>query len=59
MVSGTSTDGREGLETLLQRLPHGDTLVGTRIHRLARSICDPAEHRPRARKLFHRIPRKR
>jgi DNA invertase Pin-like site-specific DNA recombinase len=39
-VSGTSTDGRKELETLLQFLREGDTLVITRIDRLARSTRD-------------------
>ncbi len=39
-VSGTSTEGREELKTLLQFLREGDTLVITRIDRLARSMRD-------------------
>jgi DNA invertase Pin-like site-specific DNA recombinase len=39
-VSGTSTDGRQELATLLQFLRDGDTLVVTRIDRLARSLRD-------------------
>lgn len=39
-VSGTSTEGREELNTVLQFLRAGDTLVVTRIDRLARSIRD-------------------
>lgn len=39
-VSGTSTQGREELETVLQFLSAGDTLAVTRIDRLARSIGD-------------------
>jgi DNA invertase Pin-like site-specific DNA recombinase len=39
-VTGTSTDGREELATLLQFLREGDTLVVTRIVRLARSLRD-------------------
>ncbi|CCQ72762.1 recombinase family protein [Magnetospira sp. QH-2] len=39
-VSGTSRDGRKELETLLDFLRNGDTLVVTRIDRLARSIRD-------------------
>jgi DNA invertase Pin-like site-specific DNA recombinase len=39
-VSGTSTEGREELNTVLQFLRQGDTLVVTRIDRLARSIRD-------------------
>ena len=34
-VTGTSTDGREELATLLQFLREGDTLVVTRVDRLA------------------------
>jgi DNA invertase Pin-like site-specific DNA recombinase len=39
-VSGTSTEGREELKTLLQFLRAGDTLVITRIDRLARNMRD-------------------
>lgn len=39
-VSGTSRNGRAELETLLQFLRTGDTLMVTRIDRLARSIGD-------------------
>jgi DNA invertase Pin-like site-specific DNA recombinase len=39
-ASGTSRDGRSKLETLLQFLRRGDTLVVTRIDRLARSMRD-------------------
>lgn len=39
-VSGTSTEGREELQTVMQFLRKGDTLVVTRIDRLARSIRD-------------------
>ena len=39
-VSGTSRQGREELATLLQFLRPGDTLVVTRLDRLARSIDD-------------------
>jgi DNA invertase Pin-like site-specific DNA recombinase len=39
-VSGTSTEGRDELKTLLQFLRDGDTLVVTRIDRLARSLRD-------------------
>jgi DNA invertase Pin-like site-specific DNA recombinase len=39
-VSGTSTEGRNELKTLLQFLRAGDTLVITRIDRLARSMRD-------------------
>jgi len=38
--SGTSREGREELDTLLQFLRAGDTLMITRIDRLARSIGD-------------------
>jgi DNA invertase Pin-like site-specific DNA recombinase len=39
-VSGTSTDGRRELKTLLEFVEAGDTIVVTRIDRLARSIGD-------------------
>ena len=39
-VSGTSTQGRDELKTLLDFLREGDELVVTRIDRLARSIRD-------------------
>lgn len=39
-VSGTSREGRSELETVLAFLRPGDTLVVTRIDRLARSIGD-------------------
>jgi Site-specific recombinases, DNA invertase Pin homologs len=39
-VSGTSRNGRAELETLLQFLRPGDTLMVTRIDRLARSVGD-------------------
>jgi len=39
-VSGTSRDGRHELATLLQFLRAGDTLIVTRIDRLARSLKD-------------------
>ena len=39
-VSGTSTDGRQELKTLLEFVEAGDTIVVTRIDRLARSIGD-------------------
>ncbi|WP_148315285.1 recombinase family protein, partial [Acetobacter orleanensis] len=39
-VSGTSREGRQELDTLLQFLRAGDSLVVTRIDRLARSISD-------------------
>lgn len=39
-VSGTSRKGRKELETLLEFLRDGDTLVVTRLDRLARSILD-------------------
>ncbi len=39
-MTGTSTEGRQELATLLQFLREGDTLVVTRIDRLARSLRD-------------------
>jgi DNA invertase Pin-like site-specific DNA recombinase len=39
-ITGTSTEGREELATLLQFLRERDTLVVTRIDRLARSLRD-------------------
>jgi DNA invertase Pin-like site-specific DNA recombinase len=39
-VSGTSTQGRDELRTLLDFIRAGDTLIVTRIDRLARSIGD-------------------
>ena len=39
-VSGTSRQGRAELDTLLQFIRSGDTLVVTRIDRLARSVAD-------------------
>ncbi len=39
--TGTSRDGRAELDVLLQFLRRGDTLVVTRIDRLARSLKDP------------------
>jgi DNA invertase Pin-like site-specific DNA recombinase len=39
-VSGTSTEGRAELQTVLAFLRRGDTLTITRIDRLARSIAD-------------------
>ena len=41
-VSGTSTEGRAQLRTILDFLHRGDVLVVTRIDRLARSIADLA-----------------
>jgi DNA invertase Pin-like site-specific DNA recombinase len=41
-VSGTSTEGRAQLRTILDFLHRGDILVVTRIDRLARSIADLA-----------------
>lgn len=38
--TGTTTDGRHELETLLDFLRSGDTLMVTRIDRLARSVAD-------------------
>jgi DNA invertase Pin-like site-specific DNA recombinase len=39
-ASGTTTQGRAELKTVLEFLRNGDTLVVTRIDRLARSIGD-------------------
>ena len=39
-VSGTSTEGRAELQTVLAFLRRGDTLMVTKIDRLARSIAD-------------------
>jgi DNA invertase Pin-like site-specific DNA recombinase len=39
-VSGSSVSGREELKTLIQFLRNGDTLLITRIDRLARSVAD-------------------
>lgn len=39
-ISGTSRQGREELKTLLEFLREGDTLVVTRLDRLARSMDD-------------------
>lgn len=39
-VSGTSRNGRKELDTLMQFMRSGDTLLVTRIDRLARSIGD-------------------
>jgi DNA invertase Pin-like site-specific DNA recombinase len=39
-ISGTSRQGRKELETLMQFLRDGDTLVVTRLDRLARSMDD-------------------
>jgi DNA invertase Pin-like site-specific DNA recombinase len=39
-ISGTSTEGRAELHTILAFLRRGDTLTVTRIDRLARSIAD-------------------
>ena len=39
-VSGTSTNGRQELKTLLEFVDAGDVLMVTRIDRLARSIGD-------------------
>ena len=38
--SGTTREGRTELDTLLEFLREGDTLVITRIDRLARSVAD-------------------
>ena len=39
-MSGTTTEGRKELETLLDFIRSGDTLMVTRIDRLARSVAD-------------------
>lgn len=39
-VSGTSTDGRDALADALDFVREGDTLVVTRLDRLARSVAD-------------------
>lgn len=39
-VSGTSREGRKELDTILSFMRSGDTLVVTRIDRLARSVAD-------------------
>ena len=39
-ISGTTTEGRNELQTLLEFIREGDVLVVTRIDRLARSIAD-------------------
>ena len=39
-VSGTSTEGRAELHTVMAFLRRGDTLTVTKIDRLARSIAD-------------------
>ncbi len=39
-VSGSSREGRKELDTLLEFLRPGDTLVVTRVDRLARSVAD-------------------
>ena len=46
--SGTSTNGRAELRTILDFVRKGDVLTVTRIDRLARSIADLAVDRPRA-----------
>jgi DNA invertase Pin-like site-specific DNA recombinase len=43
-VTGTTRQGRTELATLLDFIREGDTLVVTRIDRLARSIGDPSGH---------------
>jgi hypothetical protein len=40
LASGTTTEGREELQTVLDFLRRGDVLMVTRIDRLARSIGD-------------------
>ncbi|MGA8707601.1 MAG: recombinase family protein, partial [Steroidobacteraceae bacterium] len=47
-ASGARRDGRTELQVLLDFLRAGDTLVVTRIDRLARSLKGPAGHRVRA-----------
>ncbi len=47
-ASGTRRDGRTELQGLLDFVQPGDTLVVTRIDRLARSMKDLQGHRPRA-----------
>ena len=44
-ASGTSTNGRPELRTVLDFIRKGDVLVVTRIDRLARSIGGPSRHR--------------
>ncbi|MBB4618531.1 recombinase family protein [Sphingomonas abaci] len=39
-MSGTTTEGRKELETLLDFIRSGDTMMVTRIDRLARSVAD-------------------
>ena len=39
-ITGTTTEGREALKTLLEFMGEGDTLVVTRMDRLARSAVD-------------------
>ena len=39
-VSGTSVQGRDELQTLLEFVREGDELVVTRVDRLARSVLD-------------------
>lgn len=47
--SGTTTAGRDELRTVLDFLRKGDVLMVTPIDRLARSIGDLQEHRPRCK----------
>ena len=65
-VSGTSTNGRAELKTILDFLRPGDELVVTRIDRLARSVGDlqdivrtrrPASISKRSRRLTPFSPR--
>ena len=44
-LSGTSRNGREELERLMEFIREGDTLLVTRIDRLARSDRGPPGHR--------------
>ena len=52
-ASGTRRDGRTELQVLLDFLRAGDTLVVTRIDRLARSLEGPPGYRPRAQGQRH------
>jgi DNA invertase Pin-like site-specific DNA recombinase len=58
-VSGTSLQGRTELASLLEFLREGDTLVVTRIDRLARSLKDLQDiihdrHRPQGYRAAYR-----
>jgi DNA invertase Pin-like site-specific DNA recombinase len=52
-ASGARRDGRTELEVLLDFLRESDTLVVTRIDRLARSLKDLQDIRPRAQGQRH------